>query len=302
MQPTHNPQPLPSGFPNDAGKPSPVGGIAYDPTALQPIRTICGLRRRVFFVVLAAAIIAVIAGLSAGLGVALSKNNNSSAAGGAPGTVTVTTGAGAGSPGRTLDGSPGSTPGSPGATSTPSDSTRSTPTGTGSTTTISDGPLPTEANRFSIGTGFWTITFSKYSTSGNLCPLFNALHPASTIVEPWVRGNPESGYTASWSQTSSQVVVPDPSTTVTIQGERYSATATFSVQAVTNVPTWVFDKSIVPTVFDCEFTGSVHLFFEETGRIRYMYSVDLSDACTIGGELIPGGSTCSLYWRLVRSN
>ncbi|KAF3177911.1 hypothetical protein TWF751_001859 [Orbilia oligospora] len=307
MQPAHNPQPqpLPSGFPNDVGKPSAVGGIAYDPTLLQPIKTICGVRRRVFYVILAAAIIAIVAGLSAGLGVALSKNNNNSAASTTSGagadrasgekTVTVTQGASAGSPSRTTDNRPDNTSdGSDGPSSTSSSLSDDTRSSTSITSTPPDGPAPTEATRFSIGTGFWTITFSKYSTSGNLCTFFNALHPVSTIVEPWVYGNVETGYRASWAQTSSQVIVTNPPTTVTIQGERYAATATFAPQAVTNVPAWDFKKSTVPTVFGCEFTGSVHLLFEETGRMRYILSVDLNDECTIGSEKVAGGSTCSL--------
>ncbi|KAK6506455.1 hypothetical protein TWF506_011363 [Arthrobotrys conoides] len=314
MQPAHNPQPqpLPSGFPNDVGKPSGMGGIAYDPTLLQPIKTICGVRRRVFFVILAAAIVAIVAGLSAGLGVALSKNNNNSAASAANGaneangtsggrTVTVTESASAGLPSRTTDNRPDNTSdrfNDPTGTT----SSRSTPTDTSITTTPPDGPAPTEANRFSIETGFWTITFSKYSTSGNLCTFFNALHPVSTVVEPWVRGNVDSGYGATWAQTGSQVVVTNPSTTVTIQAERYAASATFAPQAVTNVPAWDFRKSTVPTVFGCEFTGLVQLLFEETGRMRYIISVDLNDECTIGSGTVPGGSTCSLYWRLVKSN
>ncbi|RVD84909.1 uncharacterized protein DFL_003245 [Arthrobotrys flagrans] len=296
MQPAHNPQLQfpPSDFPYDAGNPSnpAFGGIAY---SLQPIKTICGVRRRVFFVILAAVVIALVAGLGAGLGVAVSKNNNNSAAGGAS---TVTVGASAGSPSTTTGNRPDSTPGSSSATSTPSDDTRSTPTDNITSATPSDGPAPTDATRFPIRAGFWTITFSKYSTSGDLCTFFNALHPVSTVVEPWVFGNVVSGYKASWTQTSSQVVMTEPPTTVTIEGERYSVTGTFSAQAVTNVPAWDFKKSLVPTVFGCEFTGSVHLLFEETGRTS---SVDLPDSCTIGSESVPGGSTCSLYWRLIRS-
>ncbi|KAK6345911.1 hypothetical protein TWF730_010254 [Orbilia blumenaviensis] len=319
MQPAH-PQPVPSasglpngsGLPNDVAKPLGVGGIEY--SALRPIKTICGMRRRVFFVILAVAIVAIVAGLSAGLGVALSKNNNS------PSTVTVTAGAGAGedSPGRTTsNGADSRTDPSEGAsnpfgratsttssrTSTPADAT-STPSNPSASTTPPPGSEPAVATQFPIETGFWTITFSKYSTSGNLCSYFNNIHPVSTVVEPWVQGSVDRGYRASWQQTSSQVVLDKPSTTVTIQGERYSATATFLAQAVTNVPAWDFEKTIVPTVFGCEFRGSVHLLFEETGRMRYVYSVNLGagDVCTIEDQTMPEGSSCSLFWRLVKSN
>ncbi|KAK6511201.1 hypothetical protein TWF481_000122 [Arthrobotrys musiformis] len=292
MQPMPNP-PLPSGPPDDSGKHTTFGGIAYTP---QPPKTICGIRRRIFFVILAVAIIAIIGGLSAGLGVAVSKNNSAAAA-----TVTVTAGASAGSPGRTTPSGPENTSENSSSGGSPTDSsgnTRSTATGT---TTLSGGPPPSGATPFSIGTGFSTITFSKYSTSGELCSFFNDLHPLSTVVEPWIRGDANSGYGASWAQTSSQVVVTNPSTTVTIQGERYTATGTFLAEAVTNVPAWDFKKSTVPTVYGCEFTGSVHLLFEETGRMRYIISVDLADTCAIGTESVQGGATCSLYWRLVRS-
>ncbi|KAK6524480.1 hypothetical protein TWF281_011388 [Arthrobotrys megalospora] len=296
MQAPSNPQFLPSSIPNDVGKPSTLGGIEYN--TLQPIRTICGLRRRVFFVILGAAIIAIIAGLSAGLGVTVSKNNSSAPAG----TVTVTAGAGTDLRGRTTSNLPESTRGSVDGTSAPPDDGAPAPTGvttTGATTTPpgSDPPLVTP---FSIKTGRWTITLSKYSSTGDLCSVFNAILPVSTIVQPLVFGDFER-YIAAWTETSRQVVLTAPPTTVTIYDDNHSATGTLTALA-TNVPAWDFTNPIVPTLFGCEFTGSVHLLFEETGRMRYIYEINLPDTCAIGEDSVAGGSSCSIYWRLVRTS
>lgn len=209
----------------------------YGAPLAQP-KSICGMRRKIFWVIVGCIVLLLIAGLGAGLGIALSKKKSegsSTPIGGGEPTPTTTS---------TLP--PHLQPTLSQTPSTPSDSPSPTPRTTRTPT----------AENFSLSRGYNTATLTVTATSGNaaLCAYVLSYIPATTTLYPSIVGDADS-YTAYWK--------PDtyPNTLVDV-GTPPEPTETLKV--------WTFDVSFTHGVDGCFTSGQDILLLEKNGLAGYV--------------------------------
>ncbi|KAK6355837.1 hypothetical protein TWF718_000218 [Orbilia javanica] len=288
------PAPVPVPY---AAAPAAVGAGAAMGAGVPPEeKTICGVRRKVFFIVLAIVIVLIIAGLAAGLAVALtrkdssSSSNNSQADGAGAGTTSLSTFI----PSIEPTDEPSATAPSTAAETTAEETifTTSPP----ETSTIPDIITPTITrpttsrttasqviSAFSLETGYNTLSLELTSTTGNsdLCSLLVGLVSVTTTVYPSIVGNVEDLYTAYWQ-------LGDSPGTLSAVGQPPEPTARYQF--------WTFDVPVGGSSGGCSQEGTDSIALEESGVAIYSSGLQFTTQCSISGYEFEIGDFCYLYW------
>ncbi|KAK6540671.1 hypothetical protein TWF694_008064 [Orbilia ellipsospora] len=272
---------------------------AYDQTPKRD-DTICGFRRRNFFIVLGVLVVLVIAGLATGLGVALSSKNKSPTtqqsgsgaqenSGTSSITNTPTTSGGTSATSKpgfsrpqassSSSGSPGS---SPSQTSTKSSETTSAPATTSG---------PAVANAFALSTGIHSFTLTGMATAGNiqLCAYLSVLLAQSTVLFPTIAGNAQSAYTATYN----------------IDGISGGVTATGTPSSSGTAPSatvWYFDSgkyeyTLGQTFGTCAVEANSAFTISENGDVAFQALSTIQSSCNIENILdFNAGDNCKLSY------